>query len=266
MGTAAKPRQFAIVTGASSGIGRELAKCCAENGFDLLIAAQGQEIHDAAQELRARGVQVEAIQVDLATEEGVRQLYEAARGRPIDALLANAGGIGLGHAFLDQEWSDIQRVIDTNVDGTLHLVHYVGRDMRRRGSGRILVTGSIAGLMPGSYQAVYNGTKALLDSFAFALRVELEGTGVSVTCLMPGATETDFFERADLLDTKVGTSKKQPPDEVAKQGFAAMMKGEGQVVTGWDNKLRAAMTRVASHEMLAKQHAKMAAPGTAEKR
>jgi short-subunit dehydrogenase len=138
--------------------------------------------------------------------------------------------------------------------------------MRERGSGRILITGSIAGFLPGTFQAVYNGTKALLDSFAFALRAELKDSGVTVTCLMPGATETDFFERADMLDTKVGTKKKQPADEVARIGFAAMMKGEGDVVTGWNNKLRAAIAHILPAGALAEMHRKEAGPGTAQRR
>src|SRR6185312_15875060 len=136
----------------------------------------------------------------------------------------------LGRAFIDQSWADIQRVIDTNVTGTLYLIHKVARDMKNRGDGKILITGSIAGLMPGTFQAVYNGTKALLDSFSFALRAELKDSGVTVTCLMPGATETEFFERADLMDTKVGTQKKQPAEEVAQVGFDAMMSGDASVI------------------------------------
>jgi short-subunit dehydrogenase len=183
----------------------------------------------------------------------------------VAALLANAGR-GLGRAFLDQDFQDIRYVIDTNVTGTLALLHKVGRDMRNQRSGRILITGSIAGFMPGTFQAVYNGTKALLDSFSFALRAELKDSGVTVTCLMPGATETEFFERADMMDTKVGTKKKQPADEVAKIGFEAMMKGDGDVVAGWNNKLRAAIANVLPASVLAEQHRKEAAPGTAEQR
>ena len=254
---------FAIVTGASSGIGYELAKCCAKGGFDLLIAADEPSIQTAAEQLRQLGRQVQAVEADLATSRGVEQLYAAAGGRPVDALLANAGR-GLGKSFLDQNWRDIQRVIDTNVTGTLALIHQVGRDMVTRGRGRILITGSIAGFMPGTFQAVYNGTKALLDSFSFALRAELKDSGVTVTCLMPGATETEFFERADLMDTKVGTDKKQPADEVAKVGYEAMMKGDGDVVAGWSNKLRAAIANITPSAVLAEQHRKMAAPGTAK--
>jgi short-subunit dehydrogenase len=261
MATQARP--LAVVTGASTGIGLELAKCCAQHGFGVLIAADEPAIHDAALALRGPGAQVEAVLANLATMEGVNQLYDALHGRPVAALLANAGR-GLGHAFLDQDFSQIRHVIDTNVTGTLYLIHKVGRDMRTRGNGRILITGSIAGLMPGTYQAVYNGTKAMLDSFSFALRAELKGSGVTVTCLMPGATDTEFFERADMLDTKVGTEKKQSAEEVAKIGFEAMMRGDGDVVAGWNNKLRAAISHVTPSEMLAEQHRKMAAPGTAK--
>ncbi len=260
MGTTARP--LAVITGASSGIGLELARCCVHGGYDAVIAADGPEIHDVALGLRASGANVEVVQADLATRVGVEQLCAAVQRRPVAALLANAGR-GLGHAFLDQSWDDVQRVIDTNVTGTLYLIQRIGRDMRAAGTGRILITGSIAGFMPGTYQAVYNGTKALLDSFSFALRAELKDSGVSVTCLMPGATETDFFETADMLDTKVGVSKKQPPQEVAQAGFEAMQRGDGDVVTGWSNKLRQAIANVIPSGALAAQHAKLAKPGSA---
>jgi len=255
---------FAVVTGASTGNGHELAWCCARQGFDLLIVADEPRIGEAAEQLRATGVAVNAIEADLSTLAGVDQLLAATAGRPVDYLLANAGR-GLGHAFLDQELSDIRRVIDTNITGTIALIHKIGREMRARGQGRVLITGSIAGLMPGTFQAVYNGTKAFLDNFSHALRAELADTGVTVTCLMPGPTDTAFFERADMLDTKVGAQKKQPADEVARIGFEAMMRGDGDVVTGWSNKLRAAMAHILPAEALAEQHKKMAAPGTAQR-
>ena len=151
--------------------------------------------------------------------------------------MANAGR-GLGHAFLDQDFGKARRVIDTNITGTVYLIHKVGNDMRRRNSGKILITGSIAGFIPGSFQAVYNGTKAFLNSFSFALREELKDTKVTVTCLMPGATETEFFRRADMMDTAVGTTEKDDPAEVANNGFDAMMKGEGDVVSGFKNKVQ----------------------------
>lgn len=257
-------RPLAIVTGASTGIGFELARCCSERGYDLVIVADEPAIHEAGRKLLKSGAQVEIVQADLATTEGVDQLYATVQGRPVAALLANAGR-GLGGAFLEQTWSDIERVVHTNVTGTLYLLHKIGRSMRERGEGRILITGSIAGLMPGTYQAVYNGTKALLDSFSFALRAELKGSGVTVTCLMPGATETEFFERAGMMDTKVGTEKKQAPEEVAKIGFEAMLRGDGDVVAGWQNKLQAAIAHITPSSILAEQHRKMSAPGTAQR-
>lgn len=257
-------KPFAIVTGASSGIGLELAIICAQEGFDLLIAADRPEIQVAADRCRELGAAVDVVEADLATTRGVDQLWDAVGGRPVDALLANAGH-GLGRAFLDQDFEEVRHVIDTNVTGTVQLVQLVGRTMRSRREGRILLTGSIAGFMPGTYQAVYNGTKAFVDSFSFALRAELKDTGVTVTCLMPGATETDFFERADMLDTKVGQSKKDDPTEVARVGFDAMMRGDGDVVSGWKNKLQTAIANVTPAGVLAEQHRRMAEPGSAAK-
>jgi short-subunit dehydrogenase len=254
-------RPLAAITGASTGIGYELARCCAENGFDLLIAADEPAIGDAAGSLRAFGAQVQAVQVDLATRGGVDELCAAAGARPIDALLANAGR-GLGHAVLDENFEDIRRVVDTNVTGTVYLIHKIGAQMRARGEGRILITGSIAGFMPGSFSAVYNGTKAFLDSFSLALRNELEDTGVTVTCLMPGPTDTEFFARADMLDTKVATDKKADPAAVAQVGFDAVMKGDGDVVAGWKNKLQVAAAGIMPAEALAERHRKMAEPGS----
>ena len=256
--------KFAIVTGASSGIGYELAQVCAREGYDLLVAADTVDIDQAAEAFRTHGVAVDALFVDLATLNGVDRLFAAAQGRKVDALLANAGH-GLGRGFLDQNFDDVRHVIDTNITGTIYLVQKVARDMRSRGGGRILITGSIAGFMPGTYQAVYNGTKAFIDSFSFALRAELKDTGVTVTCLMPGATETDFFARADLLDTKVGQSAKDDPADVAKVGFDAMMRGDGDIVSGWKNKLFSALANITPAGILAEQHRKMAEPGSASK-
>jgi short-subunit dehydrogenase len=256
--------QLAIVTGASTGIGYELAKCCGAAGFDLLVVADEPEIHQAAEDFQNLGVKVDAVEADLATIEGVDTLYAALNGREVDALLANAGH-GLGGAFLDQDFDEVRHVIDTNITGTIYLAQKIGRDMRASGHGRILFTGSIAGFMPGTFNAAYNGTKAFVDSFSFALRNELKDTGVTVTCLMPGATETEFFERADMLDTKVGQSKKDDPVDVAKLGFEAMMSGEGDVVAGWKNKVMSAAALITPSDMLAEQHRKMAEPGSANK-
>jgi short-subunit dehydrogenase len=236
MAQTSKP--LAVVTGASTGIGYELAKCCAQEGFDLVVVADEPEIKTAAKDLEALGAKVDALQADLADVDGVDKLYEAIGGRP---------------------------VINTNITGTVYLIQKVGRDMRERGRGRVLITGSIAGFVPGTDQAIYNASKAFLDSFSFALRAELKETGITVTCLMPGATETEFFARADVLDTKVGQGKKDDAGDVAHMGFKAMMKGEGDVMTGWNNKLQSAIANVTPASVLAEQHRKKAEPGSAAK-
>jgi uncharacterized protein len=256
-------RPLAIITGASSGIGRQLALIAAEEGFDLVLAAD-TSLEEVAELVRALGAQTAAVQCDLATIEGVDAVIRAVADRPVAALLANAGH-GLGHAFLDQDFADVVHVLDTNISGTIYLVHRIGKQMRAAGAGRILFTGSIAGFMPGAYSAVYNGTKAFVDSFALALRNELQDTGVTVTCLMPGVTDTEFFERAGMMDTKVGTQEdKADPADVARIGFEAMMKGESDVVAGMKNRLQVAVAGIVSKEALAEQHRKMAQPGTAE--
>jgi short-subunit dehydrogenase len=255
-------RPLAVVTGASTGIGYELAKCCAEDGFDLIVAADEPEIKKAAADFAALGAKVDAVEADLATIEGVDKLYAMIGGRQVDALLANAGR-GLGKGFLDQDFDDVLQVVNTNITGTIYLIQKVGRDMRARKRGRILITGSIAGFIPGTYQAVYNASKAFLDSFSFALRAELKDSGVTVTCLMPGATETEFFARADMLDTAVGQGKKDDAADVARIGFKAMKNGEGDVVSGWHNKLQSAIANITPASILAEQHRKKAAPGSA---
>lgn len=251
-------QKLAVITGASTGIGFELAKIAVENGYVPVIAADEPEIEDAA---RSLGGGAEPVQADLGTMEGVDKVLERVGARSIDVLCANAGR-GLGHAFVDQEWPDIRRVIATNVFGTTYLLHKVTRKMKEQGRGRILITGSIAGFMPGTYQAVYNATKAYDDSLSEAIRAELKDTGVSVTCLMPGPTETEFFERADLMDTAVGKAKKDSAQMVAQTGWGAMMDDTGSVVAGWKNKIQAAVAHVTPAPVLAKMHEGMAKPGT----
>jgi short-subunit dehydrogenase len=257
-------RPLAVVTGASTGIGYELAMLCARNGFDLFIVADEPAIVEAGDRIGEQGGEVFTLEADLSTVHGCERLCEEveALGRPVEALLANAGR-GLGQGFMDQDFDDISRVIDTNITGTLYLVHRLGSAMTDRGEGRILLTGSIAGLMPGTYQAVYNGTKAFIDSFAVALHHELTDSGVTVTCLMPGPTETEFFERAGLEDTRVGQGSKDDPADVARTGFEAMMRGETAVIHGTRSKLQAAMTRVLPQDLLAERHRHMAEPGGA---
>jgi short-subunit dehydrogenase len=255
-------RKFAIVTGASSGIGLEIAKLAAQEGYDLLVAADTPLV-DASAALQGLGVEVRPVEADLATAAGVDQLLDATGGRPIDVLVANAGH-GLGRAFLDQEPREWRHVIDTNVTGTLLLIQQVARDMVARGEGRILITGSIAGHIAGTFQAVYNGSKAFIDSFSDALGNELKETGVTVTCLKPGATDTEFFARADMLDTKVGQDSKDDPADVARTGWEAMKAGKRSVVHGMMNKLEVAAAKLLGGGVAAEMHRKEAEPGSAE--
>jgi short-subunit dehydrogenase len=252
-----------VVTGASSGIGRHLAVIAAEEGFNLVLAAD-TSMDEVAEQVSALGAEIAVVQCDLATREGVEQVVQAVGDLQVAALLANAGH-GLGQAFLDQDFAEVEHVLDTNITGTICLAHQIGKKMRAAGAGRILFTGSIAGYMPGSYSAVYNGSKAFIDSFALALRNELKDSGVTVTCLMPGVTDTEFFERAGMMDTKVGAQEnKADPAEVARIGFDAMMKGDSDVVAGMKNKLQVAMAGIVPKEALAEQHRKMAQPGGAD--
>lgn len=255
-------RPLAVVTGASSGIGYELARICAENGHDLIIAADRPEIHEAAGAFRALGSSVEALEVDLSTEDGVGRLVDAVGGRPVAVLMANAGH-GLGDAFLEQDFAQVRKTVDTNITGTIDLIHRLGRPMVGRGAGRILVTGSIAGFTPGAYNAVYNATKAFINSFCLAVRSEIAESGVTLTCLMPGATDTGFFERAEMEDTRLGQAPKDDPAKVAQTGYDAMMRGDGDIVYGLKNKIASALANVTPAAFAADQHGKLAKPGSA---
>jgi uncharacterized protein len=258
------PQPVAVVTGASSGIGRELAKQFAENGFELVIAAEDAELDGAAAELRALGATVEAVRADLATDEGVHELSSRIEGRPVAALALNAG-IGAGGAFAgpgkQTRLEDELKLIDLNVRGTVHLAKHVVTAMVARGEGRVLFTSSIASTMPGSFQAIYNASKSFVQSFAVALREELKDTGVTVTALMPGPVETEFFERADMLDTKIGTSDKDDPADVARDGFEALMAGKERVVShSRSTKLQGRAGRVMPDRVKAAMHRRMAEP------
>jgi uncharacterized protein len=252
---------LAVITGASSGIGYELARVCALNAFDLVVAARNTVIKERGQELSRLGVNVRAVEADLSNEDGVDRLFESVKqlNRPIDVLCANAGR-GLGHAFLDQDWGEIKDVIDTNVTGTIYLLQKFARDMCRHRRGHILITGSIAGFVPGTYQAVYNGTKGFIDNFSYALRHEIKDKGVTVTCLMPGPTETEFFKTAGMMDTPIGQSQKDSALAVALTGYAAMMRGDGSIVHGFKNKLQSAAGGILPQSWMAEAHRMQAQP------
>lgn len=250
--------KFAIITGASTGIGAELAKLAANDGYDLLLVA----------DTPFAGVPAgaETLQADLATIEGVDALLDKAAGHSVDLLCANAGH-GLGHAFLEQDVAAWRHVVDTNIIGTLYLLQRVLPAMVARNDGKVLVTGSVAGYIPGSFQAVYNGTKAFVDNFTEALRNEIkDADGVQLTTLMPGPVDTEFFERGDMLDTQVGADpNKSDPADVAKTGWDALMGGKASVFAGWKTKIQGVMANVTPGSVLAEQHRKMAEPGSAEK-
>jgi short-subunit dehydrogenase len=263
---ASERRDFAVITGASSGIGFELAKVFAENGFDLLINAEDDELDQAQRELSVGGGEVEAVRADLSEASGVEELYRQiqAINRPVDVLALNAG-IGAGGDFArGTELEKELRVIDLNVRSTVHLCKLVLADMVKRDKGRILITSSIASTMPGAFQAVYNASKSFDQSFAQAIRNELKDTEITITALMPGPTETEFFERADMEDTKVGADEKDDPGEVARQGFDALMAGEAKVVGGsFMNKVQTVAGKVIPDGAKAEMHRRMAEPGSA---
>ena len=255
-------RRLAVVTGASSGIGLELAKVFADNEFDLVIAAE-DDLGPAAAELRGRGSTVDTVRADLGTHEGVEALADRVRtSNPVDVLAINAG-VGVGGPFLDASLERHLALIALNVTGAVHLAHRLLPAMVQRGEGRVLFTSSIAGTMPAPYESTYGASKAFVSSFGLALRNELADTGVTVTVLMPGPTDTEFFERAGLEDTKVGQSSKDDPATVAAEGFEAMMAGKDHIVTGsLKNKLQAGAAKVLPDKVSAAGHASMSEPGS----
>ena len=257
--------KFAIITGASTGIGFELATIAAQEGYDILVVADEPLIDAAAADFKQFGTEVQSVEADLSSIEGVETLLQAVGERYVDVLCANAG-TGLGKAFLDQPVETWRRTIDTNITGTLYLLQKTLAEMKARGEGKVLVTGSIAGYIPGAFNAVYNGTKAFIDNFTEALRNELkDDKGITLTTLMPGATDTEFFNRADMDNTSVGQAKKDDPAKVARDGWDALMAGRGHIVSGWYNKLQVAAAGVVPQAILADQHRKMAEPGSGEK-
>ena len=259
-------RPLAVVTGASSGIGHELAKQFAQNGFDLLVTSKGSSIEEAAQVFRGLGAKVEAIQADLATYDGVEALYSriTALG-PVDAIAINAG-VGVGGEFLKTDLQEELNLIGLNIASTVHLAKRVVKDMVDRGEGKILFTSSILSQMPTPFQAVYAASKSFVHSFSEAIRNELKDTGVTVTALMPGATETNFFHRAGLDDTRVGADKKDDPAEVAKQGFEALMAGKDAILAeSLTTKVLGAISTVLPDTVTSKVSRKLSEPDSANK-
>ena len=254
--------KYAVVTGASSGIGYELARFAVEDGYDVLICADEPQIDDAAHKLRRLGGTVQTMQVDLATREGIDEFWAAVGDRPVDLFFANAGR-ALGTAFHEQEWDAIQRLIMLNMVQTTTLLHRFGLAMQRRGAGRILVTGSIGGFVAGPYDAVYNSTKAYLDSLCYALQDEWRDSAVTLTCLMPGPTDTPIFTRPGNLLAESPIAKSDSKDNVtvvARAGYDAMMAGDKGVVPGLTNKLIAMFAGLVPQSILAEMHRRGAKP------
>jgi short-subunit dehydrogenase len=255
---------LAVVTGASTGIGRELAREFVDHGFDVVIAADEPAIHEAAAELAVAGRSVVPVQVDLATAEGVEALHERVReqGRTPAAAALNAG-IGVNGRFDQTPLEEDLALVDLNVRSTVHLAKLLTRDMVASGEGRLLITSSIAAVAPGPYHATYAASKAFVHSFAEGIRHELKDTGVTVTSLMPGPTETEFFARADMGDTKIGQMEdKDDPREVAKDGYEALMAGRPSVVAGsFKNRIQAELGTHLPDALAAPLLARMTKPG-----
>lgn len=257
-------RPLAVVTGASSGIGLELAREFVEHEFDVVVAAEDEAVEAAAAGLRQPRGMVLAVQTDLAEPEGVEELHRRVEelGRPVDALALNAG-VGVSGPFIETDLRDHLRLINLNVTGVVHLARLILPAMAARGEGGVLLTSSIVATMPAPYLSTYAASKAFLLSFAEGLRVELKDAGVTVTALMPGPTETEFFARAGMEDTKMGQVKKDDPRDVARDGFRALMKGKDHVVAGSRrNKLQVAAAQIMADKAIARIQAPMTKPGS----
>jgi uncharacterized protein len=259
----AQSRPLAVVTGASSGIGRELAARFAEGGFDLVVAAEDDRITEAAQSFAQHGVGATPVRADLATYDGVDNLCRAvaAIGRAPEALAINAG-VGAGGDFArDNDLAAELKLINLNITGAVHLTKRVLPGMITSGIGGVLFTSSIAATAPGPYHATYAASKAFLLSFAEALRYELRDTGVTVTALMPGPTDTEFFDRAGMRGTKVAEAAKDDPAQVAKEGYEALLAGKDHLVAGaMKNKAQTAGGRLMSETAKAAMQARQTEP------
>ena len=256
--------QLALVTGASSGIGFSLAKELAVRGYDLIVCSAGPDLDKATQNFDALGTTVTQVLADLATTEGIDTLWQKVQelGRPLDIACLNAG-VGVGGLFAETDLNEELNMVQLNCTGTIHLSKHVVRHMVGRNQGRILFTASIAGEMVAPREAVYAATKAFVLSFAHSLRYELRDTGVGVTALQPGPTDTNFFHRAGMDDTKVGTEGKSEsePDDVAKQGIDALLGGKDHVyAASLTTKLEGMLANLTPGALKGAMHEKMAKP------
>ncbi|RYY76197.1 MAG: SDR family oxidoreductase [Gammaproteobacteria bacterium] len=254
---------YALITGATSGIGYELAKVFAEHDYNLIIVARtANRLNDVAEELSLEyGVDVIPIAKDLFDAQSPFDLYEEvkAKGLQVDVLVNDAGQ-GLYGRFID---TDIYReldIIQLNINAYVVLTKLFLQDMVNNQYGKILNVASIAGKVPGPFQSVYHGTKAFVHSFTEAVRAELADTGVTITSLLPGATDTDFFHKADMENSKILDHELADPAKVAADGFKALMSGDDMVVSGFKNKAQVAMSNVTPDSTVAKAMLKQQEP------
>lgn len=225
---------YAIITGGSSGIGFELAKLLANDGYDLLIGGYSDRVFNAVEELKKYGNNVNGVKADLATEEGVNKFLEsiATNNQPINIAILNAG-ISLGGAFLDNSIEAHLNLLSLNVISILKIAHALIPKMIQNGGAKILLNSSLSATTPTPYEGIYGATKAFISSFGNSLREELIGTGIQLTILHPGATSTEFHHRAGMDSTVFGdNSWKNDPVLVAKQGYQGLLRGQTNLVGG----------------------------------
>jgi short-subunit dehydrogenase len=256
-----------VVTGASSGIGRALAREFAEHGFDVLITAEDHDgLREVERELESTGVRVTSVAVDLRDPQGVEALATAVEAAgPVDAIAFNAGVASSGGFASGPDLKDELDVVAVNVTSQVHLARRVLPGMVRRGQGRVLFTSSVSALAPAPYLAVYAASKAFVLSFAEALRHELRNSGVTVTALLPGPTDSEIFERSGMEDTRLGADPhKSEPDDIARQAFEALMEGKDKVVAGrLRDRVMSAASEVLPEPVKARLHATQTRPGSA---
>jgi short-subunit dehydrogenase len=258
-------KETVLITGATSGIGLELAKIFAKNGYDQVIVARDeQELATIANGLNSEyGVRVIPIAKDLFDPEAAFQIYDElkAKGVQVDILINDAGQGQYGE-FVDTDIRRQLQIVQLNISSLIVLTHAFLADMIARGSGKILNLSSIASKSPGPWQAVYHGTKAFVQSFTEGIRSEVKDKGIVVTALLPGATDTDFFNKADMNSSKIVKDKEKlsDPADVAQDGYEALMRGDDKVISGFKNKVQVTMSNISSDEQAAETMKKQQEP------